>query len=69
MLFVMLCLCTLLNGCARSWVPDTLTVTAVGADPSSIPAPHVAVSVTYFLSPTHVLMEAPPTTTLPVGAR
>ena len=59
-------LACLLAGCMRSWVPDTVTVTAIGADPTGIPQPHVAISVTYFLSPTHILMEST-TTTLPLG--
>jgi hypothetical protein len=48
-------------------VPDSITITAVGADPASIPQPHAAVSATWFLSPQQVLMAPPTTTTLPVG--
>ena len=58
-----------LVACGRPLLPDTVSVTAVAADPAGIPQPHVAVSVTYFLSPTHVMMETPTTTTLPVGTR
>ena len=66
---LVLCMATLSGCMSRSLLPDSLTVTAVAADPSGIPQPHVDVSVTYFLSPTHVMMETPTSTTLPIGTR
>ena len=58
-----LALLLLITGCARTLIPDSITVTGVGADPRGIPQPHVAVSVTWFIHPTLVQMMPTVTTT------